>query len=146
MKYPPERTSLRRMCRMTEYTDEERKTLRTAAFGAVFLVSHADPGFFASFKESIAGAKALAGASPDLQAVFKSGGLPEVPKGSPADMEAGVLTALQQSAGILAKDPQDLAEFRAVITAACDQVAGASGGIKDTETAAIAKVKSALSA
>lgn len=129
---------------MTEYTDQERQTLRTAAFGAVFLVSHADPGFFASFKESIVGAKALAGASPDLQAVFKSGGLPEVPKGSPAEMESGVLAALQQSTTILAKDPQDLAEFRAVITHACDQVAGASGGVKDTETTAITKVKAAL--
>jgi tellurite resistance protein len=58
-----------------------------------------------------------------------------------------VLTALQQSTGILqAKSPQDLTEFRSVITAACDQVANASGGVKDTETAAIAKVKSALGA
>ncbi|MEV4410689.1 hypothetical protein [Catellatospora sp. NPDC049609] len=131
---------------MTEYTDQERQTLRTAAFGAVFLVSHADPGFFASFKESIAGAKALAGASPELQSVFKAGGFPEMPKGSPAEMESGVLSALQQSAAILHKDPQDLTEFRAVITNACDQVANASGGIKDTETAAITKVKSAIGA
>lgn len=132
---------------MTEYTDQERQTLRTAAFGAVFLVSHADPGFFASFKESIAGAKALAGASPELQSVFKSGGLPEIPKGSPAELESGVLTALQQSAGILqAKSPQDLTEFRTIISSACDQVANASGGVRDTETAAIAKVKSAIGA
>ncbi|MEV0457041.1 hypothetical protein [Catellatospora methionotrophica] len=132
---------------MTEYTDQERQTLRTAAFGAVFLVSHADPGFFASFKESIAGAKALAGASPELQAVFKTGGLPEIPKGSPAELESGVITALQQSTGILqAKSPQDLTEFRSVIAAACDQVANASGGVKDTETAAIAKVHAALGA
>jgi hypothetical protein len=129
---------------MTEYTDEERKTIRTAAFGAMTLVSAADPGLLATFKESLAGAKALAMSSPELQNLFKSGGLPEVPKGSPAEVEAAVLGALQQSTQILqAKAPQELAGFRSAIAAACDQVANASGGVTDTEAAAIDKVKSA---
>lgn len=129
---------------MTEYSDEERKTIRTAAFGAMSLVSAADPGFFATFKESLAGAKALAMSSPELQNLFKSGGLPEVPKGSPAEVEAAVLGALQQSTQILqAKAPQELEGFRSAIAAACDQVANASGGVQDTEAAAIKKVKTA---
>ena len=52
---------------MTTYTDEERTTLRTAAFGAVFLVSHAEPGMFDAVKESFAGSKAFAAASPELR-------------------------------------------------------------------------------
>jgi hypothetical protein len=130
---------------MTDYTDEERATLRGAGFGAMMLVSAADPGFFSMFKESMAGARALAGGSPELQQLFKSGGLPPMPKGSPAEAEADVMTGLRQSVAILAaKSPAELDGYRAVILAACDQVANASEGVKDTETAMIAKVRAAL--
>jgi hypothetical protein len=128
---------------MTDYTDEERGTLRDAAFGAMMLVSQADPGFFAMFKESMAGAKALAAAPAELQQLFK-GGMPAVPKGAGSDVEAATLGKLQQATAILqAKAPQDLQAYREVIAAACDQVAQASGGVKDTETAMISKVKAA---
>jgi hypothetical protein len=50
------------MTYMAEYTDEERDTIRTAAFGAIMLVSKADPGFLAGFKETMVGSKTLAGA------------------------------------------------------------------------------------
>jgi hypothetical protein len=131
---------------MTDFTDQERDTLRTGAFGAIFLVSNADPGFFATIKESFAGSKVLATASPDLRDLFKSGGVPQMPKGGDAaDIEAGVLTALQQATGILqAKAPDQLDNYRTVIMQACEQVAGASEGVKDTETAAIDKVRTAL--
>lgn len=130
---------------MTDYTDEERTTLRTAAFGAMMLVSKADPGFFATIKESMAGSKVLANSSPELRDLLKSGGLPQVPKGSPAEMEAGVLSALQQSTTILqTKSPAELEGFRGAIVAAVDKVADASGGVTEPETAAIAKVKAAL--
>ncbi|NUR31307.1 MAG: hypothetical protein HOV83_36600 [Catenulispora sp.] len=129
---------------MTDYTDDERKTLRDAAFGAMMLVSASDPGFFAMFKESMAGAKALAAAPADLQALFKGGGMPGMPKGSLAEVEANVLGQVQQAVGILqAKAPQDVDAYRSVLAAACDQVANASEGVKDTEAAAIAKVKAA---
>ena len=95
---------------MTDFTDQERDTLRTGAFGAMFLVSNADPGFFATIKESFAGSKVLATASPELRDLFKSGGVPQMPKGGNAsDIEAGVLSALQQATGILqAKAPDQL--------------------------------------
>jgi len=129
---------------MTDYTDEERGTLRDAAFGAMMLVSQADPGFFAMFKESMAGAKVLAAAPPDLQQLFKGGGMPSVPKGAGAEVESAALGKLQQATAILqAKAPQDLPAYRDVIAAACDQVAQASGGVKDAETAMITKVKAA---
>lgn len=127
---------------MAEYTDQERDTIRTAAFGAMTLVSAADPGFFAMFKESMAGAKALAAAPPPLQGLLKSGGMPTAAKD-----KATVLAALQQSQQILsAKSPEDLAAFQHVIATACDQVANAHDGVDQAETAAINEVKAAIGA
>lgn len=129
---------------MGMYTEQERDTIRTAAFGAMTVVSAADPGFFAMFKESMAGAKALATATGELQDVLKSGGMPPMPKGSKDEMKASVLSALQQSAQIIsARSPQDLDAFRKIIAAACDQVAEASEGVTEGERAAIAEVKAA---
>ncbi|WP_117212910.1 hypothetical protein [Allorhizocola rhizosphaerae] len=130
---------------MSTYTEQEIDTIRQAAFGAMTLVSAADPGFFAMFKESMAGAKALASASGELQTVFKSGGLPPMPKGGKDEMKATVLGALQQSTQIIqTKAPQDLEPFKQVIAAACDQVASASDGVKPEEQQAINEVKSAI--
>ncbi len=130
---------------MTDYSDQERQTLRTAAFGAVFLVSHAEPGLIDMVKESFAASKAFASSSPDLQQLLKSGGIPAMPKGSPANVESSVLTALQQSTAILqAKGQPELDGFRSVVTTAVDQVAEAADGTSPAETAAIGKVKAAL--
>jgi len=41
-------------------SDEEKTTVRNAAFGAVYLVSNADPGVFSMIKESFAASAALA--------------------------------------------------------------------------------------
>lgn len=133
------------MVGMTDYTDDERQTLRTAAFGAMLLVSTADPGFFATIKESMAGSKALATASPELRDLLRSGGMPPLPKGSPTEVESGVLSALQQSVVILQeRAPAELDGFRGAVVTAVDRVADASGGVTPPETAAIAKVKAAL--
>lgn len=127
---------------MTEYTDQERDTIRTAAFGAMTLVSAADPGFFATFKESMAGAKALAAAPQPLQGLLKSGGMPTAAKD-----KASVIAALGQAKQILsAKSPEDLTAFQNVITTACNQVAGAHKGVNEAETAAINEVKAAIGA
>ncbi len=125
---------------MTEYTDQERDTIRTAAFGAMTLVAAADPGFFAMFKESMAGAKALAAAPQPLQGLLKSGGMPNAPKD-----KASILAALQQSKQILSsKSPEDLAAFQNVIATAINQVASASEGVAETEVAAINEVRAAI--
>lgn len=129
---------------MTAYTDDERDTIRTAAFGAMTLVSAADPGFFAMFKESMAGAKALASATGDLQTVLRSDGMPTLPKGSKDQMRSAVLSALEESAQIIStKSPQDLQAFRMVIAAACDEVAVAHEGVTPGEQTAINEVKAA---
>jgi hypothetical protein len=130
---------------MTEYSELERQTLRTAAFGAVYLVSSAEPGMMDMVKESFAASKAFAASSPELRDVLRAGGLPKVPKGSPTEIENGVLNALQQSTSILqAKGQPELDGFRSAVTTAIDDVAEAAGGTSSAETAAIGKVKAAL--
>jgi hypothetical protein len=131
---------------MTDYTDQERRTLRTAAFGAVVLVSQADPGMLDMVKEAYAGSKAFAAASPELRDLLKSGGIPKVADGSPAEVESNVLAALSESTTILqAKGESELDGFRTAVTFAVDKVAAAAGGGQSqAETAAIGKVKTAL--
>ena len=130
---------------MTEYSELERQTLRSAAYGAVFLVSTAEPGMMDMVKESFAASKAFAASSPELRDVLRTGGLPKVPKGSKAEIENGVLSALQQSTSILqAKGQPELDGFRSAVTTAVDKVAMAAGGTSDAEAAAIGKVKAAL--
>jgi hypothetical protein len=130
---------------MTEYTDQERQTLRTAAFGAIYLVSSAEPGFFDMVKEGLAGSKALATSSPELRDLLKGGGMPQVPKGSPGEIESTILGALSQSTSILqAKGGPELEGFRTAVTNAMDQVASAAGDTSPKEAAEITKVKVAL--
>ncbi|HZM81605.1 MAG TPA: hypothetical protein VFC19_38265 [Candidatus Limnocylindrales bacterium] len=130
---------------MTVYTDQERDTIRYAAFGAMTLVSAADPGFMSMFKESMAGAKALAAAPADLQSVLKSGGMPPLPKGSKDEVKTNVLTALRQSKDIMAaKAPQDLPPFQAVIAEAINQVASAHDGVSESERQVITEVRDAV--
>jgi hypothetical protein len=128
---------------MTEYTEQEKQTIRTGVFGAVALVSNAEPGMFDMFKEGVAGAKALKETSPELRDILK-GGMPHFPK-SPAELESLVLADLAQSTRILQeKNPSEVNGFRDLVVSACDKAATASGGVQDSEAAEINKVKQAL--
>lgn len=130
---------------MAEFTEEERNTIRTGAFGAIALVSKADPGFFATFKESMAGSKAFAAAPAEIQGLLKEGGLISPPKGSPAEVEASVVSSLTGAVQILqAKAPEQAQGYRDVVLAACDQVANASKGVAPEETDMINKIRAAL--
>lgn len=130
---------------MSDYSDEERDTIRFAAFGAMTLVSAADPGFMSMFKESMAGAKALAAAPADLQGVLRSGGMPPMPKGSKEEVKANVLAALRQAKVLIAaKAPQDLVPFQTVIAEAINQVAAAHEGVSESERQAIMEVREAV--
>ncbi len=132
---------------MTTYTDEERQTLRTAAFGAVYMVSSAEPGFLDMVKESFAGSKAFA-KSPELRDLLKGGGMPQMPKGSKQDVEQQVLLALNDSQQILmSKAPEQLEGFRTAVSNAIDEVANAGGGgASGSEMEAVGKVKAAIGA
>ena len=127
---------------MTEYTEDEGKTFRTAVFGAMVLVSTADPG--ALDEESLAGAKAMAHLSPELREVVTAG-RPQLPAGSVSDVETGVLDALRRSVEILAaKAPDEVDLFPAAVLAICREVAEADGQVAAAEGAVVAKVEAAL--
>jgi tellurite resistance protein len=127
---------------MTEYTEDEGRTFRTAVFGAMVLVSTADPG--ALDQESHAGARAMARLSPELREVLEAG-RPQLPAGSVADVENGVLDALRRSVEILAaKAPAEVDAFPAAVLAICREVAEADGQVADAEGAVVAKVQAAL--
>lgn len=132
---------------MATYTDQERQTLRTAAFGAVYMVSSAEPGFFDMVKESFAGSKAFA-KSPELRDILRSGGLPKMPQGSPEDIEHGVISALNESQDILkSKGPDELRGFQTAVSNAVDEVANAAGGgASPAEAEALTKVRAAIGA
>jgi hypothetical protein len=129
---------------MADYTDDELQKMRSGAFGAVFLVSKADPGMFDMIKESFAASKALAKAPGDMQSVFK--GMPKLPKGDAAQMEGTVLSDLSSSvAAISAKDPEQLNAYRQTVLDACTSAAeAAGGGVNPAETATLSKVMTAL--
>ena len=128
-------------------TDDEKSVLKTAAFGAVYLVSNADPGFFSMLRESFAASDALAGSTGLIKEVLTTGGLPKLPKSSPAEAEAQVLPALRRSLGILAeKAPGEVENYRATVLGAVDRVAHATHGVHPAEEAALAKVRAALGA
>lgn len=61
---------------MTDFTDQDKGVVRDAALGALALVSRADPGFFAMFKESVAGSKAIAAAPAGLRELLTAGACP----------------------------------------------------------------------
>ena len=127
---------------MTAYTDEEGTTLRMAVFGAMVLVSTADPG--ALDEETYAGIRAMAGFSPDVRALLGAS-TPVLPQGSVADVEQGVMAALRQSMAILeAKSPLDAKTFPEAVVTACREVAQADGRVVQAEDAVVAKVRAAL--
>ncbi|AKT52222.1 hypothetical protein [Arsenicicoccus sp. oral taxon 190] len=126
-------------------TDEQRDQIRNGAFGAIALVSKADPGFLAMFKESMAGSKTLASAPADVRELLAGQGLPTPPSGSPEEVESAVLRDLAGGyAALRSTAPGQAQGYRDVVLAACDQVAQASGGVAPTEQAVIEKIRGAL--
>lgn len=127
---------------MTAYTEAEGQTLRTAVFGAMVLVSTADPG--SVDEESQAGIRATTLLSDDLRAVIAAAP-PSLPGGSASDVEAGVLAALKDAVRIIhAHEPRDVEIFRAAVTEMCRSVAGADGEVASTEREMVTKVVDAL--
>ncbi len=125
-------------------TEDEKKTLRDAAYGAIFLVSCADPGLVELVKESVAAARELAGSSGVVREVLTTGDIPVLRDSSP-QVEAGVLAGLRRSMAILReKAPEEAVRFRATVLAAGERAAAAGGGVGRAEAAALDKIKAAL--
>lgn len=125
-------------------TAEERATIKTAAFGAVFLVSNADPGPLAMVAESFAASGPIAAAGGLVKEVLTTGPLPKLPD-SPAEVERVALPALRRSVEILrAKAPRDVETYRTAVVAAAERTAQASDAVSDRESAMIDKIRDAL--
>lgn len=126
-------------------TAEELLTLKTGAFGAVFLVSNADPGMLSLFRESFAASGAMSDASGVVKEALTTGPLPKLPRDSAMEVEAVVLPALGRAVGILsAKSPQDVPVYRSVVLAAAERVARAHRGVQPAEAAIIDRIRDAL--
>ena len=127
---------------MIFYTDEESRTLRTAVYGAMLLVSHADPG--PVLEERFAGLRALSHLSPDLRTVLGSA-RPSVPAGTDEEIEPVILEALRRTMKTLtARSPEDAASFPRAVLAICREVAEADGVVVDAEDAMVARIEGAL--
>lgn len=130
---------------MDRLTAEEQLTLRTGAFGAVFLVSNAEPGMLAMVRESMAASGAFADASGVVKEALTTGPLPQLPRDSALEIESLVLPALGRAVEILReKSPGDVEAYRSVVLAAADRVAGAHRGVAPAEATVIEKIRGAL--
>lgn len=129
---------------MADYTDTEQEQVRRAVLSSLTYVSKADPGFFATFSESAAGARALAAAPEPVRSLL-SGGLILPEAQTPQEFDAGVVPDLQAAiAMVAAKDPADAEALKQVVLTACQQVAEASKGVTPEEQAAVDAVRQAL--
>ena len=123
-------------------TSDERATLKRAAFGAVYLVSNADPGFVAMLRESAAASGAFTHTTGLINEVLTTGALPKLPRDNP---EAAVIPALRESLTILTAKAPDLVEvYRSTVLAAVERSATAVHGVNDREAAILDKVRAAL--
>ena len=138
------------MATKADFTEEEWKTLQKGVTGAGMLVSAGDRDFTDSFGEAGALAKYLGAQrenseSPfirELATVRGSGfGLTT----SQQEVEAETVEALNSATATLAaKAPDEVGAYRQLVLGAAAAVAGAKGGVKPGETAAIDIVTEAL--
>ena len=126
-------------------TDDERSTLKFAAYGAVLLVSNAEPGLLAMVGEGFAAARAFAATRGLVRQVLTDGPAPELRRRPPAEVERMVLPALRDAVEILrAKAPEELDGYRAAVLGAGHEVSRAAGGVAAPETAMLDKIREAL--
>ena len=137
------------MAGKADFTDDEWKNLQQGVTGAGLLVSAAHRDFTDSFGEASAVAKQLAGHhASDSQLVRELAGTHSTGFGlvaSPKEVVEGTINALGAAAAVLgAKAPDELDAYRRLVLDVATAAAEAKGGVKDEETAAIAKITQAL--
>lgn len=129
---------------MAEYTDREKEQVRRAVLSALAYVSQADPGFFAAFSESAAGAKALSEAPEPVRELL-SGGLIMPERETKEQFDATVGSDLKAAVDLVAaKDPAEADALKGVVNAGIQQVAEASKGVSPAEQEAIDTIRAAL--
>lgn len=126
------------------YTEQEQDTIRRGFLSAVALVSKADPGFFATFKESMAASKAMAAAPEQIRGLLQGGLIAPPRADNPAGQEQVMLDELATAMTILNREPADRDAYRAVVLEACRQVAEASKGIAPAEQQMIDRIRATV--
>jgi tellurite resistance protein len=138
------------MAGKADFTEDEWKNLQQGVIGAGMLVSAAHRDFTDSFGEASAVAKQLAAHNgSESQLVRELAGTHSTGFGlvaSPKEVE-GTINSLGAAVAMLgAKAPDELEAYRRLVLDVAAAVAEAKGGVKDEETAAIAKINEALGA
>ena len=138
------------MATKADFTEEEWKTMQKGVTGAGMLVSISDADFTDSFGEASALAKFLAEQRRtneselvrEIAAVHGGGfGL----TASREKVETETMAALRSAVATLsAKAPDDLVAYRRLVLDLAQAVAGAKGGVTETETKVIDSVRDAL--
>ncbi|MFB6397537.1 hypothetical protein [Polymorphospora lycopeni] len=124
---------------------DEKMTLKTAAFGAVFLVSNADPGLRALVRESYAASGVIVETGGLVREALTTGGLPDLRGESPTELATAVLPALEESVALLAdRAPDELANFRTAVIKTAEQAAAAVSGVSPAEAEMLDRIRAAL--
>ena len=139
------------MAGKADFTEREWEDLQQGVTGAGLLVSTAHRDFTDTFGEASSIAKQLASHRDseselvrDLSSTRGTGfGL----IASPDEVVEGTIKALGDAVAALEqKAPDELAPYRDLVLDVVAAVAAAKGGVRDEETAAIERIKSALGA
>lgn len=134
------------MANTDSLTDAEQHTVKTAAYGAIVLLSLAYPSARSTTKLNVVGAKVLTGATGLIGHILATRSKTKL-KGSAADVAATVLPAINAAVQTLrTKAPTELAEFQRVVRLAMDQAARAvsTGEISPAHAQMIDKISNAL--
>ncbi len=136
------------MAGKADFTEDEWQDLQQGVGGAGLLVSAAHRDFTDSFGEAKAIAKHLAAhRESDSQLVRDLAGAHSTGFGrvaSPKEVE-GTMAALGSAVALLqTKAPDEVEAYRALVLDVATAAAEAKGGVKDEESAALARIREAL--
>jgi len=139
------------MAGKADFTEDEWKGLQQGVTGAGMLVSTAHRDFTDAFGEASAVAKQLAAhresESQLVRELSETRGTGFGLVASPKEVVEGTMNALGAAVAVLGeKAPDEVEAYRSLVLDVANAVAEAKGGVKDEETAAIAKITSALGA
>ncbi|MDX6513398.1 MAG: hypothetical protein QOE36_2902 [Gaiellaceae bacterium] len=132
-----------------DFTEQEWEQLHKGVAGAGLLVSLADRSFFDTFKEAGALAKHMAAAressSGIVRELAREGGTGFGLTASPDKIEQETLEALRSSITLLKeKAPDEVDAYGNFVLEVARSVAAAAPGGDESESAALAKISSAL--
>lgn len=129
---------------MSQFNENETEAIRGGVMGAVALVSQAEPGFLATFKESMAASKVLQNAPEDFRRLMTGGIVMPPQAGSKEEMTSKLLANLGTAVQTASKDPATLQALKDYVNAAVQGVAQAAKGVSAEESAVIDRVTQVL--